>query len=220
MRADFAAAGFRPRVARATSSRYANGQAIYSQGDAANAIFRVERGTVKRTVSSKRGKKVVLSVLRAGECFGECCLLESRARRTATATSMGESRIARVAKDVMVRRLRAEPELAQLFISHLLLRVARTEDDHADHLLNPSERRLARLLLQLSSSSNGSHGPDHSVPAARIDQGTLAQMVGTTRSRVSHFMTQFRKQGLIDYSGELRVHKALLTFLLRERALA
>ena len=203
----FASSGFEGRAASITSSHYASGQDIFVQGERADALFRVEDGNVKLTVRSADGKRAVIAVLRAGECFGESCL-EGSGRRAATATAMQGCNIARVTKTHMLARLRSEPALARLFITHLLQRVAHSEDDKADRLLHSSEKRLARLLLRIASSNGNSSS---SVPT--LDQGTLAQMVGTTRSRVSFFMNRFRKQGLIDYNGHLHVHKALLTFL-------
>jgi len=210
----FIASGFDARGSRATSRGYVNGQAIYSQGDDADAIFRVEHGNVKLTVKSRSGKKAVIAVLRAGECFGEGCVAGDLKRRC-TATSIRQSTVGRVSRRTMMGRLYREPALAKLFISHLLLRVGRVEDDLVDQLLNTSEQRLARLLLHLCAfgESGGT------VPAlVHVDQATLAQVVGTTRSRVSYFMNQFRKKGLIDYNGSLHVRKALLAFLQREHA--
>jgi CRP/FNR family cyclic AMP-dependent transcriptional regulator len=211
----FTARGFDQRASRSTIRHYLHGQAIFSRGDAADAIFRVERGNVKLTVRSRGGKKAVIAVLRAGECFGEGCLI-GNSQRTYTATSIRQSTIGRVSKRTMVHRLHHEPALAKLFIAHLLLRVGRIEDDLVDQLLNSSERRLARLLLRLCSSGKPGGRPE----VVHVDQGTLAQVVGTTRSRVSYFMNQFREKGLIDYNGSLHVRKSLLAFLQREHASA
>ena len=208
----FSLKGFDQRASHCTISHYGRGQAIFSHGDAADAIFRVEEGNVKLTVGSAGGKKAVIAVLRTGECFGEGCLL-GNSQRTTTTTSIRRSAVGRVSKRTMIRRLQREPALARLFINHLLLRVGRVEDDLADQLLNSSERRLARLLLHLCALGRPS-GP---APAfAHIDQGTLAQLVGTTRSRVSYFMNRFRKKGLIDYNGRVHVRKGLRAFLQQE----
>jgi CRP/FNR family transcriptional regulator, cyclic AMP receptor protein len=214
-RPTFSTSGFDKRAACTTISDYAKGQPIFSQGEVADAMYRVEHGNVKLSKKSEHGKNAVLAVLHAGESFGESCL-DGTALRSSTATAVQNSRIARVGRRPMLRRLQQEPALAQLFISHLLLRVANSEDDHANQLLNSSERRLARILLKLTSFNNG--GPRRSRRAIKIDQGTLAEMVGTTRSRVSYFMNQFRKKRFIDYNGTLHVHRALLTFLLRTPA--
>jgi CRP-like cAMP-binding protein len=203
----FNSSGFDKHVAQTTTAHYGKGQPIYSQDDAADAIFRVEDGSVKLSVALD-GKRAVIAVLCAGECFGEGCL-EGDARRTSSATAVLESKVVRVPKGPMLRRLRQEPALARLFISHLLLRVAGAEGEHANHLLNSSERRLARALLHLTDSHNGSGRPR----VIKLDQRTLAEMVGTTRSRVSFFMNRFRKKGFIAYNGTLHVHKALRNFL-------
>lgn len=190
---------------------FVDGQHVFSQGEPADAVFRVEDGTVKLTVRSKHGKNAVIAFLRAGECFGENCLEgNGAARRTSTATAVRGSRVARVGKAAMRRRLRREPALARLFISHLLLLAARSEEDHADLLLHSSERRLARLLLRLTGFTSASHGVTAIVT---IDQTTLAEMIGTTRSRVSHFMNRFRKRGFIAYNGDLKVHRSLFRFV-------
>jgi len=194
----------------ASAAGYTSGQAIFSQGEVADAIFRVDEGTVKLMVKSKSGRPAVTALLRAGECFGEDCLEQGESLRTSTATSLSQSKITRIGKGVMLRRLQADPALTRLFISHLLLRIARSEGDHADQLLNSSERRLARQLVRLAGLTIDSK---EAVPVAMPDQNTLAQMVGTTRARVSHFMNQFRKDGLIDYNGDLRVRNKLLKFL-------
>ncbi|MDP9269090.1 MAG: Crp/Fnr family transcriptional regulator [Acidobacteriota bacterium] len=199
---------FEGRAALTSSCHYTNGQDIFVQGDRADAVFRVEDGNVKLTVRATGGKRAVIAVLRAGECFGEGCL-EGTPVRGSTATAMRGCNVSRVTKVHLLARLRSEPALARLFITYLLQRVARSEDDHADRLLHSSERRLARLLLWIAHPNGGTL----STSVDSLDQGTLAQMVGTTRSRVSFFMNRFRKQGFIDYNGRLHVHKALLTFL-------
>jgi CRP/FNR family cyclic AMP-dependent transcriptional regulator len=206
--ADFAASGFGKRSAP-TTGHYRDHQVIFAQGDAANAMFRVMHGHVKLAITSDHRKKASIAILNKGDCFGEGCLL-SRSVRTHSATSIHQSTIGRVSKQVMLRRLRAEPPLAKLFVRHLLRRLGRVEDDLVDQIVNTSERRLARLLVQLSGLQKSSGR----LPAGvHVDQGTLAQVVGTTRSRVSHFMNEFRKKGFIDYNGSLRVHKSLLDFL-------
>ena len=205
----FCSSGFDKHASRPTVGQYGRGESIFSQGEEADAVFRVEKGNVKLTVKSKSGKSAVIAVFQAGECFGVGCLRGKALRRT-TATSIGDSRITRVDKAIMQRRLRDEPALAKLLIAYLLGRVGRSEDDQADQLLHSSERRLARLLLLLSGFAGDSA---HVVNLSEFDQGTLAQMVGTTRSRISHFMNEFRKRGFIEYNGDLKVHKALVSFL-------
>jgi CRP/FNR family transcriptional regulator, cyclic AMP receptor protein len=195
-----------------TSQNYRNKQPIFSQGDAADAMFYVEAGNVKLTVLSKRGKKAVIAIFRQGDFFGEGCL-GTPSLRMSSATAVHVATITRVEKATVVRILHDDPAFARLLIAHLLSRVVRIEEDFLDQLFNSSEKRLARTLLLLANF--GTQSKPH--PAIlKVSQGTLAEMVGTTRSRVSFFMNRFRKMGLIDYNGSLRVHRALLTFLLHE----
>ena len=197
---------------RRTSREYPNKQPIFSQGDVADAMFYVEAGNVKLTVLSKRGKKAVIAIFRQGDFFGEGCL-GAPSLRMSTATAVHLSTIVRVEKAIIVRIIHDDPVFARLLIAHLLSRVVRIEEDFLDQLFNSSEKRLARTLLLLAGI--GPQSKPH--PAdLKVSQGTLAEMVGTTRSRVSFFMNRFRKMGLIEYNGSLRVHKALLTFLLHE----
>lgn len=205
---------FKHLAGDATSRRYHNGQAIFSQGDAANAIYRVEEGNVKLTFKSVHGQKAVISLLRAGDCFGEGCLINN-ALRICTATSIHQATVGRIGKRVMMRRLQDEPAFAKTFTAHLLLRIGQVEDDLVDQLVNSSERRLARLLVQLCDPLASANGDS---TAVHVDQGTLAQAVGTTRSRVSYFMNRFRQKGFIEYNGSIRVHRTLLLFLLADSA--
>ncbi len=204
---------FLKRIAgRKTSREYRNREPIFSQGDAADAMFYVEAGNVKLTVLSKRGKKAVVAILRQGDVFGEGCL-GAPSVRMSTATAVHLSTVARVEKAIIVRIINKDRVFARLFIAHLVSRVARIEEDFLDQLFNSSERRLARTLLLLASLGTRSKP----YPAKlKVSQGTLAEMVGTTRSRVSFFMNRFRKMGLIDYNGSVRAHRALLAFLLQE----
>ena len=195
-----------------TTREYRNKEKVYSQGDPANAMFYVESGHVKLTVDSKRGKKAVLAILGKGDFFGENCLLK-QSRRTTTATVLQTSTIACVKKATLTRILRREPAVSNLLVVGLLSRIGRIEEDFTDQLLNPSERRLARLLLRLSHYGQPSGTSD---AILHVSQETLAEMVGTTRSRVSYFMNRFREMGLITYNGSLQVHRELRTFLLRE----
>ena len=175
-------------------------------------MFYIETGNVKQTVLSKRGKKAVIAVLRQGDFFGEGCLGASSLRMS-TATAVHLSIVVRIEKTTVVRIIHEDPVFARLLIAHLLSRVARIEEDFLDQLFNTSEKRLARTLLLLASFGAQSK-PDPAI--LKVSQGTLAEMIGTTRSRVSFFMNRFRKMGLIDYNGSLRVHRALLTFLLHQ----
>jgi CRP-like cAMP-binding protein len=191
---------------------YGNKEKIYSQGDTANAMFYVESGHVKLTVASTRGKKAVLAILGKGDFFGQCCLIKG-AKRPMTATALEPSTITSVENSTLNEIIQREPKFSSVFVFDLLSRMGRVEEDFTDQLLNTSEMRLARLLLRLSRVGK-SDVEDGAV--LHISQGTLAEMVGTTRSRVSYFMNRFREWGLIDYNGTLHVHRALQTFLQKE----
>ena len=186
---------------------------VFSQGDPGNAVFHIEKGKVKLTVISTRGKEAVVAILGSGDFLGEGCLA-GQPLRVATATAMTECSILRVQKETMTRMLRNEPALSELFMTHLLTRNVRIEEDLVDQLFNSSEKRLARILLLLTRFGKDGH-QEPVVP--RISQETLAEMVGTTRSRVSFFMNKFRKLGLIEYSGgELQIHSSLLGVVLHD----
>ncbi len=195
-----------------TTREYRSDQVVFSQGDAADAVFYVESGKVKLTVVSTRGKEAVIGVLERGSFFGEGCLA-AQPLRMSTASAMQPSSIVRVGKTTMVRVLHREPEFSELFIAYLLSRNVRIEEDLVDQLFNSSEKRLARILLLLAHFGKESK-PETVI--AKVSQETLAAMVGTTRSRVSYFMNRFRKLGFIHYNGGLQVHSALLTVLLRD----
>jgi CRP/FNR family cyclic AMP-dependent transcriptional regulator len=200
--------------AQKTTREYRDKQKIYAQNDAANAIFYVESGHVKLTVASRGGKRAVLAILGKGDFFGENCLLRN-SRRTTTATSLELSTVDCVKRSTLSSILQQEPAFSSVFVRDLLSRIERIEEDFTDQLLNPSERRLARTLLRLSHFGQSSR---IETATLHVSQGTLAEMVGTTRSRVSHFMNRFRKKGLISYNGSLQVHRALHSFLLHELA--
>jgi CRP/FNR family cyclic AMP-dependent transcriptional regulator len=194
---------------RKTGRKYDNNDAIFAQGDAADSMFYIESGNVKLTVLSKRGKKAVIAILRRGDFFGEGCL-GTRAVRMSTATAIHQSTVSRVTKPTLASIIHEDPAFAKIFISHLLSRIGRIEEDFVDQLFNSSEKRLARTLWLLASFGKSSK----TEPAIlKVSQGTLADMIGTTRSRVSFFMNRFRKMGLIDYNGSLHVHRTLLVFL-------
>ena len=197
---------------QATSQDYRNKQAIFAQGDKADAMFYVQNGNVKLTVASKQGKKAVIAVLRRGDLFGEGCLAR-QSLRVSTATAIQPSTIARIKRATIVRMIRKEPAFAKLLISCLLLRIGRMEEEFVDQICSSSEKRLARVLLKMAGFGLQSKPEPVTV---KVTQETLAEMVGTTRSRISYFMNRFRKMGLIDYNGSVRVHAALLTFLLQE----
>jgi CRP/FNR family transcriptional regulator, cyclic AMP receptor protein len=188
-----------------TKSKCRKNQTVFSQGDLADAVFYIQQGKVKKTVVSERGKEVVLALLKTGDFFGERCLT-GQPRRMATVTAMSESVIMRLDKACMLRMLR-EPAFCEKFISHLLARNIRIEDDLVDQLFNSSEKRLARLLLRLANFGKQTR-PEPVV--TDINQEMLAEMVGTTRSRVSYFMNKFRRAHFIDYGGhQIEVHRSL-----------
>ena len=198
--------------ARAQRIDYGPGARIFAQGDAATSVMFVEKGAVRLSVLSHAGKEAVIAVLDNGHFFGEGCLA-SQPRRMATATAMAPCTIIAVEKDDMVRQLHAQPAFADLFLTHMLTRNIRIEEDLIDQLFNSSEKRLARTLLLLAryGEPEASH---RTLP--RVSQETLAEMVGTTRSRVNFFMNKFRKLGFIEYNGGLKIHNSLLTVVLRD----
>src|ERR1700693_74696 len=191
--------------------RYAKNQKIFSQGDIAEAVLFIQKGKVKITVLSEHGKEAVVGIFAEGQFSGEGCR-EGANRRAATSHAMEDCLITSITKSAMLATLGAEPKFAQFFISYLLSRNSRIEDDLIDQLFNSSERRLARLLLLLAN-----FGGEHGVQPITLSQETLAEMIGTTRSRVSFFMNKFRKQGFIDYNGKIEVHASLLDAVLRDK---
>lgn len=193
-------------------------QIIFSQGDTTDAVFYIQAGRVKVTVVSEHGKEAVVAILERGAFLGESCLV-GQTIRTATATTLEDSRILRIEKAVMLRMLQEQPKFAEAFMSYLLLHSIRVQEDLVDQLFNSSEKRLARALLLLAHFGKESK-PETVI--AKISQETLAEMVGTTRSRVSFFMNKFRKLGFIDYkggsrgNGALHVHSSLLNVVLHD----
>ena len=185
---------------------------IFAQGDTADAVFYLQAGKVKLTVVSEQGKEAVVAVLERESFFGESCLV-GQTVRVSTATALEESSIVRIDKDAMLRMLHEEPAFAELFTGYLLTHTMRVEADLVDQLFNSSEKRLARLLLLMAHF--GKEDKAETV-MAKISQETLAEMIGTTRSRVSFFMNKFRKLGFIDYNGELHVHSSLLNVVLHD----
>ena len=195
-----------------TLSDYHRNEVIFTQGDPADAVFYIKTGKVKITVISEQGKEAVVAVLGSDEFCGEGCLA-GQTRRMATATTMSECEIMRVEKAAIIRVLHDEPGFSEMFVSHLLARTIRVEEDLVDQLFNSSEKRLARALLLLANFGKDVR-PEPVI--AKVSQETLAEMIGTTRSRVSFFMNKFRKLGLIDYNGHLEVHSSLLNVVLHE----
>jgi len=187
-------------------------QIIFAQGDAADSVIYIKKGKVKVTVVSKQGKEAVVAILGADEFLGEGCLI-GQPKRLATAAAMTDCITMRVEKAEIVQVLQDEPAFSTMFIAHILTRSARVEEDLVDQLFNSTEKRLARVLLLLANF--GKEGRPEPI-VAKISQETLAEMIGTTRSRVSHFMNKFRKMGFIDYNGHLEVHSSLLSVVLND----
>ena len=185
---------------------------VFSQGDPADAVFYIQSGKVKVTVVSEQGKEAVVAMLGTNDFFGEGCLA-GQARRIATVATIMDSVIVRLEKAAIVRVIHQEPAFSEMFIAHLLSRAIRVEADLVDQLFNSSEKRLARLLLLLANFGK-EEKPEPIL--AKISQETLADMIGTTRSRVSFFMNKFRKLGLIDYNGGIEVHSSLLNVVLHD----
>ena len=194
--------------------RYVKNQKIYSQGDAADEVFFIQKGKVKLTVLSEQGKEAVVGILGEGQFFGEACI-EGVERRNSSSQAMEDCVITSMTRSAMLAALNTEPGFSVFFIAYLLSRNSRMEDDLIDHLFNCSEKRLARLLLRLANFRGEGRGQP--VPI-ELSQETLAEMIGTTRSRVSFFMNKFRKQGYVDYNGKIEVHRSLLDAVLREKA--
>ncbi|MDQ6735223.1 MAG: Crp/Fnr family transcriptional regulator [Nitrospirota bacterium] len=185
---------------------------IFSQGDASDAVFYVQAGKVKLTVVSQQGKEAVVAILDPASFFGEACLA-GETLRMATATSFEEASILRIEKQAMIDVLHTEPAFSELFLGYLLSRNIRIQEDLVDQLFNSSEKRLARILLLLAHFGKDKQ-PETAI--AKVSQETLAEMVGTTRSRVSFFLNKFRKLGMIEYNGRLRVHSSLLNVVLHD----
>jgi CRP/FNR family transcriptional regulator, cyclic AMP receptor protein len=185
---------------------------VFSQGDPANEVFYIRTGTVKLSVVSNAGKEAVIAVLGAGDFFGEGCLTAQHLRM-ATAVAMSDCSVMRIEKLAVIRALSEEPGFSDLLLAYMLRRTIRIEEDLVDQLFNSSEKRLARALLLLANF--GKEGKPETV-IAKISQETLAEMVGTTRSRVSFFMNKFRKLGFIKYNGHLEVHSSLLNVILHD----
>lgn len=191
---------------------YRKNKRIFSQGDPADAVFYIQEGKVKVSVTSEVGKEAVVALHGKGDFFGEGCLT-GQPLRLATVTAMTECVIMRLTKGVILRVLRDEPKFSEIFVSYLLARNARVEEDLVDQLFNSSEKRLARVLLLMANF--GKEGKPEPV-IAKISQETLAEIIGTTRSRVSTFMNKFRDLGFINYNGELEVHQSLLNVVLHD----
>src|SRR5471030_2183994 len=211
--------GFDPKVflakvgAGKTILKFEKNQHVFEQGYAANAVFYIQKGSVKLTVLSDHGKESLVGILEPGQFFGEGCL-NGHPLRIATTTAMAECVITSITKEAMIAALHNEPKFSELFMAYLLTRNSRVEEDLIDQLFNSSEKRLARLLLLLAHF--GKEGTPQPI-LVDISQETLAEMIGTTRSRVSHFMNKFRKLGFISYNGKIEVHNSLLSAVLHDK---
>jgi CRP/FNR family cyclic AMP-dependent transcriptional regulator len=196
-----------------TISKYRKDQIVFSQGQIADAVFYIQQGKVRLTVVSEQGKEAVIAILEPGHFFGEGCL-NGHPLRIATTRAIDECVITRIEKATMMATIHGEPDFSELFMSYLLTRNSRIEEDLIDQLFNSSEKRLARLLLLLANF--GKQGKPEPI-VGRFSQETLAEMIGTTRSRVSFFMNKFRKLGFIEYNGKLEVHNSLLNVVLHDK---
>ena len=192
-------------------TKYAKSAVVFAQGDAATDVFYLQQGNIKLSVLSRTGKEAVVAILGPGDFFGEGCLA-GQPRRMATARALMPSTALIVEKPEMLRMLHAEPALADRFLSHMLARNIRIEEDLIDQLFNSSEKRLARALLLLARYGSA----DRPLSLPKLSQETLAEMVGTTRSRINFFMNKFRDLGFIEYNGELKVNSSLLTVVLHD----
>ena len=195
------------------TSDYRKDQTVFRQGDPADAVFYIQSGKAKKTVVSEQGKEAVVALLGPGDFFGEGCLA-GEPLRLSTVSALTKCTIARISKTDITRVIHEEPAFAELFIAHLLARNSRVEEDLVDQLFNSSEKRLARTLLLLANF--GKEGLPEPI-IAKVSQETLAEMIGTTRSRVRFFMNKFRKLGFIDYNGSMEVHSSLLNVVLRDQ---
>lgn len=213
-RAPFNPKAFLAKVGEGRSiGTYRKGQIVFSQGNRADAVFFIQKGKAKVTVISEQGKEAVVAILGPNEFFGEGCLA-GQSQRIATVATMTDAVIMRLEKAAVVRVIHQEPAFSEVFIAHLLGRTIRVEADLVDQLFNSSEKRLARLLLLLANF--GKEGKPEPI-IAKISQETLAEMIGTTRSRVSFFMNKFRKLGFIHYNGGIEVHSSLLNAVLHDQ---
>ena len=213
---DFSSNVFRQKFRGGMTVRnYRDNEIVFSQGAAADAVFYIQSGTVKLTVAATRRKKAIIAVLLRGSFFGEACL-GGQSLRVCTARSIGQSNIIRLQKESTVRMLQRDPQFAALLNTYLLSRVIRVEEDLVDQFFNFSEKRLARVLLLFGEIITESK-PESPL---KVSQGTLAEMVGTTRARVSKFMNGFKKKGFVHYNGGLQVNTALITAFLQSRPMS
>ena len=212
----FTSTVFRKKFGSAMTGRsYRDNEVIFAQGDTADAVFYVQSGTVKLTVAATRRKKAIIAVLLRGSFFGEGCL-GGQSLRMHTARSIGQSNVNRLEKESTVRTLKRDAQFAALFNAYLLSRVIRVEEDLVDQFFNFSEKRLARVLLLFGQIIKESK-PEHPL---KVSQATLAEMVGTTRARVSKFMNAFKKKGFVSYNGGLQINSELISAFLQNRPMS
>ncbi len=190
------------------------GEPVFAQGEEATAIFYLQKGRVRISVISKGGKEATVALLGAGNFLGEECIAARNIHRTATATAIADTSVLRIERDEMVRVLHEEQAFSEVFVAYLLARNARTQEDLVDQLFNSSEKRLARALLLLAQFGKDGAAPETVIP--KISQEVLAEMIGTTRSRVNFFMNRFRQLGFINYNGKLTIHPSLLNVILHD----
>lgn len=206
--------GFIAKVGEGRSTKvWAKNQTVFAQGDRGDAVFYIQQGQVKISVVSEQGKEAIVAILGPDEFFGESCLA-GQSRRLATAETMTECTVVRLERTAIFRLLQDESAFAETFITHILQRTIRVEADLVDQLFNSSEKRLARTLLLLANF--GKEGEPEPI-IAQLSQETLAEMIGTTRSRVSYFMNKFRKLGFIEYNGGIKIHSSLLNVVLNDQ---
>ena len=196
-----------------TIVKYKSGDVIFTQGDAADTVFYIQKGRVKVVVISEQGKEAVVGIVGPGQFFGEGCM-NGHSVRISTTTAMEDCLVTAITKTAMLAALHSQPKFSEMFMAYLLTRNSRIEEDLIDQLFNSSEKRLARLLLLLANF--GKEGSPQPI-SPNISQETLAEMIGTTRSRVSHFMNKFRKLGLISYNGKIEVNSSLLNAVLYDK---
>lgn len=204
---------FLAKYAGATVTKYAEGETVYAQGDPADAAFYIVSGPVKVAVISEQGKEAVLALLTAGDFFGEDCL-QPQPQRTSTVTATSACEIVRLDCVAIARALGDDPDFAQLFLRHVLNQSEKLREDLIDQLFHSSEKRLARILLTLANARQNDRSSEIAIP---ITQETLANMVGTTRSRINQFMIKFRKLGYVEYDGRIKVHSSLMNVIASEQ---
>jgi CRP-like cAMP-binding protein len=197
-----------------TVAEVQKGDLIFSQGEVATAVFYVQKGRIRISIISKAGKEATVALLGAGNFLGEECIAAPQIHRVVTATAMVDSTVLRIERDEMARVLHEEQAFSEVFVAYLLARNARAQEDLVDQLFNSSEKRLARALLLLAQFGKDGTAPETVIP--KISQVVLAEMIGTTRSRVNYFMNRFRQLGFIEYNGKLKIHTSLLNVILHD----